>query len=267
MLPVTEAEGEVSSYGDYADSGLVNANTNFPQRQAYLFQVIKRYGEYELEVAGRARINWSAELDYSAALMLNKFSNLSYFFGIATLENYGLLNDPRLNASLTPALKAYNGTTWYNGSGQVAATANEIFADIENLFTQLVSQTAGLVNRETPMILAMSPQSEAALTTTNSFNVNVSDLIKKNFPNLRVENAVQYGALSASNPQGVAGGNFMQLIAKEVDGQQTGFCCFNEKMRAHKLIPMLSSYQQKISAGTFGCILRMTLTIASMIGI
>ncbi len=266
MLPVTEAGGEVSSYGDYATSGMVTSNTNWPQRQAYLFQVIKRYGERELERAGLARINWVSELDYSAAMMLNKFSNLSYFYGISGLQNYGLFNDPHLNASLTPATKAWGGTTWYNGT-VVAATANEIYLDIENTFAQLVAQTAGLVNRETPMILAMSPTSEAALTTTNSFNVNVSDLIKKNFPNLKVENAVQYGALSSTNTQGVAGGNFMQLIAKEVDGQDTGYCCFNEKMRAHKLIPMMSSFEQKVSAGTFGCVLRMTMTIASMLGI
>jgi len=267
MLPVTEAVGEVSSYGDYADNGNVNSNTNWPQRQSYLFQVVKQYGERELERAGLARINWVAELDYAAALMLNKFSNLSYFYGINGLQNYGLLNDPHLNASVTPATKAWGGTGWYNASNQIAASANEIFADVENLFTQLVIQTAGLVDRETKMTLAMSPQSEAALTTTNSFNVNVSDLLKKNFPNLKVETAVQYGALSATNPQGISGGNFMQLIAHEVEGQETGFCGFNEKMRAHKLIPQLSSYKQKISAGTWGCVLRQTFTIASMLGI
>lgn len=267
MLPVTEAAGEVSTYGDYAENGTATSNANWPQRQSYIYQVNKQYGERELERAGLARINWVAELDYSAALALNKFSNLSYFFGINGLQNYGLLNDPHLNASLTPALKAWGGTSWYNGSGQIVATANEIYADIENLFAQVVSQTAGNVNRESAMVLAMSPQSEAALTTTNSFNVNVSDLLKKNFPNLKVENAVQYGALSASNPQGVSGGNFMQLIAKEIDGQETGFCAFNEKMRAHKLIPTTSAYKQKVSAGTWGCILRMTSTIGSTIGI
>ena len=268
MLPVTEAAGEVSSYGDYAENGDASANVNWPQRQAYLFQINKQYGERELERAGLARINWVAELDYAAALMLNKFSNLSYAFGISGLQNYGLLNDPNLPASLTPATKAWGGTGWYNASGQIAATANEIYADIENLFAQLCGQqTAGLVDRETSMVLAMSPLSEAALTTTNSFNVNVSDLLKKNFPNLKVENAVQYQALSSTNTQGNPAGNFMQLIAKEIEGQQTGFCGFNEKMRAHKLIPATSSYKQKVSAGTWGCIIRMTSTIASMVGI
>lgn len=77
MLPITESAGEVSSYGDYANNGTVTTNTNWPQRQAYLFQVIKQYGERELERAGAARINWVSELDYSAAVMLNKFSNLT----------------------------------------------------------------------------------------------------------------------------------------------------------------------------------------------
>jgi hypothetical protein len=267
MLPITEAAGEVSSYGDYANNGAVTSNTNWPQRQAYLFQVIKQYGERELERAGAARINWVSELDYSAAVMLNKFSNLTYFYGVNGLQNYGLFNDPNLNASLTPATKAWGGTGWYNGSGQVAATANEIFADVENIFAQLVDQSGGLVDRETRMVLALSPKSEAAFTTTNSFSVNVSDLLKKNFPNLRVVSAVQYGALSSTNPQGIAGGNFMQLIAEEVEGQETGFMGFNEKMRAHKLIPGLSSYMQKVSAGTYGAILRQTFTIASMLGI
>lgn len=267
QLPITESAGEVSSYGDMAENGMVTANINWPQRQAYLFQVIKEYGERELARMGAARINWVAELDRSAALILNKFSNLSYAFGIRGLQNYGLLNDPNLPASITPALKAWGGTSWYNSSGQIAATANEIFADIENLYAQVVSQSQGLVNRKSRIIFAMSPQSDAALTTTNSFNVNVYDLIKKNFPNSEVMTAVQYGALNALNPQGITGGNFMQLIVKEVEGQKIGFVSFNEKMRAHKLIPMLSAYKQKISAGTWGCVLRQTFSIASMLGI
>lgn len=267
MLPVSEPVGEVSSYGDYAENGAVSTNTNWPQRQSYLFQVIKQYGERELARAGAARINWVAELDYSAATMLNKFANLSYAYGIMGLQNYGLLNDPHLNASLTPALKGWGGTGWFNSSGQIAATANEIYTDVENLFIQLVIQAGGNIDRETPMILALSPQSEAAFTTTNSFNVNVSDLLKKNFPNLKVMTAVQYAAYSSTNIQGIRGGNFMQLIVKEVDGQEMGFAGFNEKMRAHKLIPLTSAYKQKVSAGTWGAVLRMTWVISSMLGI
>lgn len=266
MFPTVEHVGEVSSYGDYNENGHTGANTNWPQRQAHLFQTMLEYGERELERAGLARINWVSEINAAGATVLNKFLNFTYFFGVAGLQNYGLLNDPNLSAALTPAPKAYGGVKWIN-NGVIVATANEVYADIQAVYLQLVNQTAGLVDNKSKMTLAMSPGSAVALTATNSFNVNVEDLMKKNFPNMRVETAVQYGAVSASNPQGVAAGNEIQLIADEVEGQDTGYCAFNEKMRAHKIIPHASSYKQKITGGSWGFILRMPVAIAQMIGV
>lgn len=266
MFPVVEHTGEVSSYGDYSENGRAGANTNWPQRQSYLFQIIKRYGERELERAGLAKINWVSELDAAAATMLGKFANFTYFFGVSGLQNYGALNDPNLGASLTPATKAAGGVKWIN-NGVVVATANEIFADIQSMFFQLVNQTNGLVDAEADLIIVMSPQSAVALTQTNTFNVNVEDLLKKNFPKLKVETAVQLGATSASNPQGIAAGNLVQLIAPRIEGQQTVYCAFNEKMRAHKLIPATSSFHQKVTGGTWGSVIRMAFGITSMVGV
>lgn len=266
MFPVVEHTGEVSSYGDFNENGRAGANTNWPQRQSYLFQTMKEYGDRELERAGLSKINWVSEIDVAAATVLNKFSNLTYFFGVAGLQNYGLLNDPNLSAALTPATKAAGGVKWIN-AGAIVATANEIYADIQAIFLQLVTQSGGLIDQNTKMVLALSPGSSVALTATNSFNVNVSDLLKKNFPNLRIETAVQYGVTSASNPQGVAAGNFVQLIAESVEGQDTGYCAFNEKMRTHPIVRGSSSVKQKITAGTWGCIVRMPMAIASMVGV
>lgn len=266
MFPVVEHEGEVSSYGDYAENGHTGVNTNWPQRQSYLFQTMKEYGERELERAGLARINWVSEIDVAAATVLNKFSNLTYFFGVAGLQNYGLVNDPNLSAALTPALKAYGGTKWIV-NGVIVATANEVYADIQSLYVQLVSQSGGLVDQKTKIVLAMSPTSATALTATNAFNVNVEDLLKKNFPNIRIEDAVQYGQLSASNPQGIVGGNLVQMIAETVEGQETGYCSFNEKMRAHAIVKATSSFKQKVTAGTWGAILRQTFSISQMLGV
>lgn len=267
MFPVVEATGETSTYGDFNNNGRAGVNAAWPQRQQYRFQVIKEYGELEMEKAGLAKINWVSEIDKASALTINKFFNYSYFFGVQGLQNYGMLNDPGLSASLTPSTKAAGGTAWITAGGVINATANEIYADIEALFYRLVIQTAGLVTQETPMKLALSPGSGVALTATNSFNVNVSDLLKKNFPNLTVVTAVQYGALSASNPQGVAAGNFAQLIAEEVEGQKTGFPAYSERMRNHPVIRHMSSFRQKASAGTWGNVLRMPAAVASMIGI
>lgn len=266
MFPVVEHTGEVTTYGDYNENGRTGVNTNWPQRQSYLFQTVKEYGDLELERAGLARINWVSEIDIAAATVLGKYSNLTYFFGVQGLQNYGLLNDPNLSAALSPASKAYGGVKWIN-AGVIVASANEIYGDIESIYLQLVVQTAGLVDQDTPLVLAMSPTTGVALTATNSFNVNVSDLLKKNFPNMKIETAVQYGQTSAANPQGIAAGNMIQLIAKNIEGQDTGYCSFNEKMRTHKLIPAMSSYKQKITGGTWGSIIRMPVAIASMVGV
>ena len=267
MFPVVEATGEVSSYGDFVSNGRAGANTNWPQRQSYLFQIVTEYGERELEMAGLAKINWVSELDQAVAISMDKYQNLTYFFGVRGLANYGLLNDPGLSAPLTPSTKAATGTKWINASGQVVATANEIFNDIQAVYIQLVNQTGGNVKANAKMTLALSPSREAALTQTNSFNVNVADLLKKNFPNLTVTSAVQYGAQTAANPQGVAAGEFLQLIVDQVKGQKSGYCAFNEKMRAHKIIPGLSSFSQKKTGGTWGAIVRAPICIASMLGI
>lgn len=267
MFPVIEHVGEVSSYGDYNENGHTGVNTNWPQRQAYLFQTIKEYGDREMQLAGLARISWTSEIDVAAATVLNKFQNLTYFFGVSGLQNYGFLNDPNLSASLTPATKSAGGVRWISTGGVVVATANEIFTDIQTIFSQLVAQTGGLLEATDPLVLAMSPGLAVALTTTNTFNVNVSDLLKKNFPKLRIETAVQYGALSSSNPQGLAGGNLVQMIAESLDNQKLGYTSFNEKMRSFPIVRGMSSYRQKVVGGTWGGVLRMPVCIAAMIGL
>jgi hypothetical protein len=266
MFPVVEQVGEVASYDDYSENGHVGANTNWPQRQSYLFQTFEQYGEREIERMGLGRINWVAEQDKAAAGVLNRFSNLTYFFGVEGLQNYGLLNDPNLSAALTPATKAAGGVKWIN-NGAIVATANEIYADIQAIFLQLVAQNTGLVDKDSRMVLAMSPDSSVALTATNSFGVNVEDLLKKNFKNMRVETAVQYGIASASNPNGVVAGNEVQLFAENIQGQDTGYCAFNEKMRAHPIIRASSSWRKKMTGGTWGAIIRMPVAIAQMVGV
>jgi hypothetical protein len=266
MFPIVEHTGEVTTYGDYSEAGSAGANTNWPQRQNYVFQTIEEYGDRETERAGLSRLNWVGEIDIAAATVMDKFLNLSYFFGISGLQNYGILNDPTLVAALTPAPKSAGGNAWFR-TGVVVATANEIFTDIQSLVTSVVSQSAGLVGAKSPMTLAMSPISEMALTTTNSFNVNVYTLLEKNFPNLKIKTAVQYGAQSTQNTQGLAAGNMMQLIAGAIKGQNAGYAAFSDKMRASPIVRALSSYKKKVVSGTWGAVLRQYLGIGSMIGI
>lgn len=266
IFPVIEYTGEVSSYGDFNNNGSAGANLNFPEREPYNYQTIVQYGQVEMEKAGLAKVGWAAALQTAAVIVLNKFQNLTYFYGVSGLANYGILNDPALNAPIAPGPKAAGGQSWWTGN-ILNATANEIYADIQAMFRLLVSQSSGNIDAKSPMVLCLSPSSEAALTATNSFNVNVADLIKKNFPSLRIQSAIQYGVLSAQNPQGSAAGETMQLIAETVEGQKTGLVAFNEKLRGGPVILGLSSFSQKLAQGSLGAVIKQPFAIAGMVGI
>ena len=266
LFPVVEQVGEVSSYGDYNTNGNANVNMNFPARQNYIYQTRKDFGDREIERAGLGRINLVTEKDMAAATVMNKFANVIAFYGVGGLQNYGAFNDPLLPASLTPSTKAAGGVTWFTAGGAPNATPNEVYNDFLTLWEKLVAQTAGTVSKQDELTLAMSPSLEPALDFANSFGVMTVDLIKKGFPNLKIETAVQFGAQSAGNPQGVAAGNFMQLFAKTIDGQETIYSAFSEKMRTFPIVRAESSYSQKVAAGSWGSIVRLPLAFASMIG-
>lgn len=260
QFPIAESTGEISSYGDYNNSGSSGFNVNFVARQSYHYQTITQWGEKTLEKYGLAKIGYAAELNTASALTLNKFQNKTYFYGVSGLINYGMLNDPSLPAAIQPGPKAYGSNAhgpWIT-SGVITATANEIYTDIQSMYVDLVSRTKGTLDMKSPMTLAMSPTSEVALTATNIYNVNVADLLKKSFPNITVKTAVEYST---------SAGELVQLIANDIEGQDVGYCAFTEKMRAHPIVVGLSNFEQKKSQGTWGAIIRMPLGFAQMLGV
>ncbi len=267
IFPVVEDTGEVTSYGDYANGGRAGVNFNYPWLQSYLYQTFIRYGERETARAGLMKINYVGDLTKSAAGLLNRAANNYYAFGISGLQNYGLLNNPFLSASLTPATKAAGGTGWFNGNSP-NATANEVYNDILAMVEKLQTQTNGTVDLEQPLTLALSPFSSVALRFANSFGVYVKDLLKEGFPNLKVKTAIQYGQITSTNNQGYSSaGNLVQLIADEIEGQKTAYCAFNEKLRAHKLIPEPSAWSQKYTSGVWGTVFRLPVASVTMLGI
>lgn len=244
QFPIAESTGEVSSYDDFGTNGMSGANVNWENRQPYHYQTIVEVGEREVERAGAAKLDWVARKQIAAALVLNKFQNKSYFFGVSGLANYGLLNDPSLSASLP-------------GSNWDALTADQVFASIQGaLYGRLIGQTKGLVDRDARMVLLLSPQNEVNLLKTNQYNVNVVDQLKKNFPNLRIETAPEM-----STPAG----ELVYLIVEEYEGVRTIEPTFTEKMRVHPMVLGLSSWQQKRSQGTVGAIIYRPLMVASLI--
>jgi hypothetical protein len=252
LFPVAESAGEVSSYGDYANNGEVTANVNWPSRQSYHYQTITEWGERQLAMMGVAQIDWASRLNISSARIMDKFQNRSYFYGVSGLQCYGLLNDPNLTAPVSPITKAAGGFTW------TVATAPEIFEDIKKLYTQLVTQSGGNIDMQSKMKLCLSPAKEADLAKLSPFNVSVADMLKKTYPNMEIVSAVEYTTQA---------GEYVQLIVDNVEGQDTGYAAFTEKMRSHGVVKEMSAFKQKKSGGTWGAIITMPLGIASMLGI
>lgn len=250
---MVESTGQVAAYGDYNENGRAGVNANFPSRQSFHYQTTTEWGEREIERAGDAKIDWVNRCNIASVLTLNKFQNKSYFFGVQGVDARGLLNDPDLPAAITPVTKAAGGTGWAD------ATADEILADIAALYAQLQRQTNGLIDRNTPMVLAMSSVADAeGLTKVSEYNVSVSDRIAKLYPNLTVRTAPEYDT---------AAGGLVQLIVSNLDGQQTATCAFTEKLRAHPIVQGASSWKQKKSQGTWGTIIFRPMCIAQMLGV
>lgn len=241
QFPIAESTGETSSYDDFSENGMSGTNVNWENRQPYYYQTIIELGEREVERAGAAKLDWVSRKQISAALTLNKFQNKSYFNGVSGLQNYGILNDP----SLLPALPM---TTWSTKDGQ------GVYDDIRALYQELIEQTQGLVDRNERMILLLSPEAETNFTKTNQYNVNVSDQLKKNFPNMRVETAPEMSTVS---------GEAIKLIVESYEGVQTVEPTFTEKMRVHPMVLALSSWRQKRSQGTVGTIIYRPIMVAS----
>lgn len=253
QFPMVESTGNVSSYGDYNNNGANGSNYNWVPRQSYHYQNVTQYGDRETEMFGLAQINYVSDLNYSSALVMSKFQNKSYFFGIQGLQNYGLLNDPSLPTPISPIAKVAGGTTW------AVATAVEVFNDVLALYTQLQTQLNGMIDRDTAMTLALSPTTEPNMGKVTAYTLaSVRSAIKENWPNLRIVTAPEYATAS---------GQLMQLIVDELDGDKTMYAAFTEKMRAGRLVPDLSSFRQKKVGGTWGTVIRRPIAVAQMLGL
>ncbi|QHC34150.1 major capsid family protein [Komagataeibacter xylinus] len=255
IFPMIESTGRVASYGDWNNNGVVDLNANFPDRQSYHYQAFARWGEREVEMAGAARISWVAGLRQAAALKLNKFQNQSYFYGVKGLRNYGYLNDPRLPASEVAAAKTAGGTSWNKG------TPEEITDDVINLINQLRSQSAGYVDTDSEITIGLSPTRAGIMTKPNMYGLSAWDQLKKQYPNLRFVQAIEFGDAAGMTVQS------MIAIAKEIEGQQVAEAAFTEKLRTHSVVVKASGWEQKMSQGTWGAIIYMPLGVATMTGI
>lgn len=249
-FPVIEYTGDAAPYSDYNTEGATGYNTNWPKREAYYFQTYSEWGDKEMAVMGKAKIDAASQKQAAAATKMKIMHNRIWFYGVAGLQNYGILNDPGLNASIAPTVGTA-GNTWDK------KTTRERYADIIALYRQLVKQLGGLVDMSSKLKLSVSNVSAAYLADATDFNVSVFDMIKKAFPNMEIKTAPELTTDA---------GELVMLHAPVVE-QATGNLGYVELMRVHGVIRRESSFREKNSGANLGAVIRNPAGVATMLGV
>lgn len=252
-VPVGEFTGSVSPYNDFTANGSAGVNFNWQKRDNFLFETVIKYGELENAETAVAKINLASKKQESAARTLEIAHNKFYLYGVEGLNTYGILNDPSLNSPLTPPTNAKSTTLWAD------STAIEIYDSIIGMFVDLQTNSGGNVDQSMALKLVVSNTTNGRLATaTAQYGKTVIEMLKAYFTNLEIVVVPEYATTS---------GNLVALIAPDVQGQATGECVFSEKLRAHQIIPSLSSFAQKFSAGTFGAVIYRPVMVTTMLGV
>lgn len=257
MIQRVEQSGDVVGYDDYSEQGANQVTSHWENRQVYRYQTMVTYGELEQERYGLAMLPYVAEKQRAAAWTLNQAQNKFYFYGVSGLLNYGILNDPDLPAPITPA--TVDGKVLWKDK-QVVDIYNDI---VLGLYADLIARTNGSVgdgiDMASPLVLAMSPTSSVYFKRANEvFGNSVEKMVKETFTNLRIEVAPQYDTDA---------GELVQMFVETAQGQNAGYCAYSEKLRAHPVITMTSSWKQKHSGTTYGAVVTQPFLFAQMLGV
>jgi hypothetical protein len=249
-----EFTGETTPYGDYDGNGVSGVNTAFPVREQYRFQTTIKVGDLEQKMNAEAKIDLFAEKQKSAAINIDIAFNKYALYGVAGKAVYGLLNDPSLNAAITPIVVNSTQTKWED------KTANQEMNDLNKLVASLYTQAAGHIDDSTRTKLLVSPATLAAMNKLNDYGVSVKKMIADTYPNMTIVVVPElYNATLETST--------MILLADEILGQPTVEFGYADKYYAHEIVRDLSSWKQKVSAGTYGAIVQLPFAIGSMTGI
>lgn len=246
----SEITGEVEAYTDYGQGGASDVNPTFPVRTQYIYQTNIRYGDREVDVASRARLQLAADKQRAAATVIDIASNKFALYGVAGLEIYGLLNDPNLPAAVTPLPNAASKTLWADKS------TKEIYEDVLYLFGKMADRGAGHIDANTELVLATSPATQVQLGKATDFNISARQMLETYFPKIRF---VALPELATTT-----GGTSILLVAPTIEGLPTAQIGFSEKFRAMRLIPESSSFHQKFVGSSYGTIIYRPFAIGEM---
>lgn len=251
----SEITGEVEAYTDYGQGGASDVNPTFPVRTQYIYQTNIRYGDREVDVASRARLQLAADKQRAAATVIDIASNKFALYGVAGLEIYGLLNDPNLPPAVSPLPKpnTVSQTLWAEKS------TKEIYEDVLYLFGKMADRGAGHIDANTELVLATSPATQVQLGKATDFNISARQMLETYFPKIRFVVLPELATATS--------GTSILLVAPTIEGLPTAQIGFSEKFRAMRLIPESSSFHQKFVGSSYGTIIYRPFAIGKMTGV
>lgn len=255
---VEEIAGQVSPYSDFAEGVTSDVNYDFPVRQNFRYQTTIKYGDLETEKMARARVALPARKQNAAAQIIARAENKFQLYGVEGMEIYGMLNDPNLPATIAP-ISVNSKSTW---ADKIAADPNNaatlVFNDVNKLWQELSKNNGGHLDVNSPIVLGVSNKMIGYLTQPNQYGKTAKVMLQENYPNIKF---VQLPELSTS------AGEMLYMTVTDLYGEETGFCAFSRAFQLGRLVPDLSSFSQKASAGTWGCVIRRPSLVATMTGI
>lgn len=255
---VEEVVGKVSPYNDFANGTTSDVNYNYPVRQNFRYQTTIKYGELETAKLAEAKINLPARKQNAAAQIIARAENKFQLYGVSGMEIYGMLNDPNIPKTITP-ISVNSNSTW---AAKIAADPNNaatlVFNDVNKLWQELTANNGGHLDVNAPIVLGISNKMIGYLTQPNQYGKTAKVMLQENYPNIEF---VQLPELSTD------AGEMLYMTVRELYGDETGWSAFSMAFQLGRLVAHESSFTQKASAGTWGCVIRRPSLVATMTGI
>lgn len=257
-----EAIGDVTAYSDRTEQVTSEVNYEFQTREQARFETILQYGNLEVDKANQAKIALQSRKQIAGANIIARKQNQFYLYGVSGKINYGLLNDPNLNASINPNSITIGGSTYTTWADKISHDAqnagNHVFNDVLALWSELSAKNGGNVDQNERIILAVSNNVVSYLSAPNAFGLTAMAMIKDNFPNLEV---VQLPELSTQ------AGEQIKLIVPSLYGVDTVNLVYSDKFRALQVVQTVSGYKQKLVGTSYGAVVKRSSLIATMMGV
>lgn len=259
---VEERVGDVTAYSDRTENVTTDVNYEYNVRELARFQTVIQFGDLEVDKANTAKIALQSRKQLAGADIIARKQNQFYLYGVSGKQNYGILNEPNLNPSINPNSLTIGGntyTTWADKTANDAANAgNHVFNDILKLWSELASKNGGNINQNERVILAVSNAVVSYLSAPNQFGLTAMAMIKNNFPNLEV---VQLPELSTQ------AGEEIKMIIPSLYGVDTMNVAFADKLRVGRIVQTVSGQKLKMVGTSWGCILKRSSLIGTMLGV